>query len=116
MVDFLWNEFRFFFEGKPDRESVPEPWLAHIIFHSNPPPPVSVISIIKYPVSPLVLQNYDDESFNPVWRIHNVLMRIRIPLFKLMRIRIQILFTRVRNFFSSNLQLWFPKSSKTCHV
>ena len=27
------------------------------------------------------------------------------------------LFTRVRNnFFSSNLQLLFPKSSKTCHV
>ena len=25
-------------------------------------------------------------------------------------------FTRVRNFFSSNLQLLFPKSSKTCHV
>ena len=50
MVDFLWNEFRFFFEGKPDRESVPEPWLAHIIFHSNPPPPVSVISNILCPL------------------------------------------------------------------
>ena len=25
-------------------------------------------------------------------------------------------FTRVRHFFSSNLQLLFPKSSKTCHV
>ena len=62
MVDFLWNEFRFFFEGKPDRESVPEPWLAHIIFHSNPPPPVSVISNILCP--PLILQNHDDKSFN----------------------------------------------------
>ena len=25
-------------------------------------------------------------------------------------------FTKVSNFFSSNLQLLFPKSSKTCHV
>ena len=25
-------------------------------------------------------------------------------------------FTRVRNFFSSNLNLLFPKSSITCHV
>ena len=25
-------------------------------------------------------------------------------------------FTRVRNFSSSNIQLLFPKSSKTCHV
>ena len=40
-------------------------------------------------------------GYIPVWRIQNVLMRIRIPLFKLMRIRtrIQILFVVWTNFF-----------------
>ena len=38
--------------------------------------------------------------FLPVWRIQNVLMRIRvrIPLFKLMRIRIQIFLARERKY------------------
>ena len=49
-----------------------------------------------------------------VWRIQNVLMRIWIPRFKLMQIRIQTCLARERKLFSfKNLHLFFPKSYQT---
>ena len=55
--------------------------------------------------------------FKTVWRIQNVLMRIRFPLFKLMRIRSKNCLAREEKILSS--KSWFfssPWSYKTCHV
>ena len=46
-----------------------------------------------------------------VWRIQKVLMQIRIPLFK--RIRIQIFLPREIKKFLQNLHLFFPQSYQT---
>ena len=58
------------------------------------------------------------EDQRAVWRIQNVLMWIRIPLFMLMRIRIRIKkkLAKGEKKILQNLQLLFRKSYKTCHV
>ena len=48
-----------------------------------------------------------------VWRIQKVLMRIRIPLFMLMRIWIKIALASERKKILQKLQLFCPKSYKT---
>ena len=67
---------------------------------------IYILTIADYLQKAKILHSLALLIFKPVWRIQNVLMRIRIPLFELMRIRIQTFFSYGENFFS-NLHFFF---------